>query len=155
MITLASQLQSERFQTCTYHMYLQLGYNSVMVCQFLPNFLKKSVCVCGICVMYAQVCLGMCTESRGGHWMPGSVFLCFIPLRQGFSLDLELCWWLSNPSHLSISTSFSSDPTALGVQASIWASLAIRLLCLHSKCSYQFSQLSGWNSVHFNPQFHF
>lgn len=56
------------------------------------------VCVCvSLCVVYARVCAGAWTYVH--LWKCPSLSLCFISLRQGFLLNLELGWKPSSHSN--------------------------------------------------------
>lgn len=95
------------------------------------------VCMCWIlclqCVLYV-----LCVVMSFYRWKPEKtslvlIYLCLIPLRQGFLVTLELKW------------SFSSCPPALRLQICClaiqtshygWWASELRLSCLLLKCSY-------------------
>lgn len=69
----------------------------------LVHLHRVCVWVC-MYVVYVHVCEGIhtcvCIEATRGHWGSLSIILCFVPLRQGFSRNLELGWWLASPAIL-------------------------------------------------------
>jgi hypothetical protein len=66
-------------------------------------------CVCGVGAQLATVC------DQGGHQVSCSVSLCLIPLREGFSENLELSWQVIGPRDPPVSAACST-----GVTRQVW-----------------------------------